>query len=162
MQQNEWNENTTLQSVLTEATTATRYSVEVNYRSNIKEVAKAFAKIALGYVSAALKQDGYHIKHVYEEEPLRILISSRNWDDGEWVGCVSFNPDHEGGCFVISKGFFNKMRKTLEIQSKKKCEGDSAADITKTMRNIMSELKGKPDRRREKLKGVPMKRGPKK
>jgi hypothetical protein len=31
-------------SLLFEATTATRYSVEVNFRSNIKEVLDAFAK----------------------------------------------------------------------------------------------------------------------
>ena len=157
-----WTENTSLKDVISEATTATRYSVEVNYRSDIKETTEAFAKIALGYVSAAMKQDGYHIKHVYEEKPLRILVSSRNWDDGEWVGTVSFNPDHDGGSFIIAKGFYNKMRKTVEIQSKQKCEGDSAASIVKMMRNIMNDLKGKPDQRKEKLKGVPMKRGPKK
>ena len=146
---------------LMEASTTTRYSVEVNYRSNLKEIAEGFAKIALGYVSAAMKQNGYHIKHVYDEKPLRILVSSRNWDDGEWVGIVTFNPDHDGGCFVVSKGFYNKDRKTTSIQSSQKCSGNSAAEITQELRNIMHDLKNKPDRHQEKLKGVPMKRGPK-
>lgn len=157
------NEGTSLQDwlLLLEASTSTRYSVEVNYRSNMKEVAESFAKIALGYVSAAMKQNGYHIKHVYDDKPIRILVSSRNWDDGEWVGIVTFNPDHEGGCFVVSKGFYNKDRKTTSIQSSHKCSGNSASEIAQELRNIMHELKDKPDRHQEKLKGVPMKRGPK-
>lgn len=146
---------------LNEGASATRYSIEVNYRSKAKEVLQAYAKIALGYVSAALKQNGFHVKHVYDEEPLRIMVSSRNWDDGEWIGIVSFNPNHEGGCFVISKGFYNKERKTASIQSSKKCSGDGAAEITKELRNMMHDLKDKPDRHREKLKAVPLKRGPK-
>lgn len=144
---------------LNEATTATRYSVEANYRSKIKEVAKAFAKICLGYVSAAMKQNDYHVKHIYDEEPIRILVSSRNWDDGEWVGIVSFNP--EKNCFVISKGFYNKDRRTVSIQSSNACTGTSAAEVVKELRNTMHALKDKPDRHREKLKRVPMKRGPK-
>ena len=160
-------ENTNLQDWvnkvmrLDEATTATRYSVEINYRSTIKEVLEHFARIVLGYVSSALKQNGYHTKQVYEANPIRLLVSSRNWDDGEWVGCVTFNPEHEGGCFVISKGFWNQERKTVSIQSTHKCSGDSAADITKDIRNIMHDLKGKPDRFKDKLKPVKLKRGPK-
>lgn len=148
-------------STLNEGATATRYSVEVNYRTKAKEALQAYAKIALGYVSAALKQSGYHVKHVYDEQPLRIMVSSRNWDDGEWIGIVSFNPDHDGGCFVISKGFYNKERKTASIQSSNKCNGDSASEITRELRNMMHDLKDKPDRHREKLKAVPLKRGPK-
>ena len=151
-----------IDQVLEEGASATRYSVEVNYRSKAKEVLQAYAKIALGYVSAALKQSGYHVKHVYDEQPLRIMVSSRNWDDGEWIGIVTFNPDHEGGCFVISKGFYNKDRRTSSVQSSKRCDGDSAAEITKELRNMMHGLKDKPDRHREKLKAVPLKRGPKK
>ena len=150
-----------IDQILNEGASATRYSVEVSFRSKAKEVLQAYAKIALGYVSAALKQSGYHVKHVYDEQPLRILVSSRNWDDGEWVGIVSFNPDHEGGCFVISKGYYNRERKTASIQSSQKCSGDSAAEITKDLRNMMHHLKDKPDRHREKLKAVPLKRGPK-
>ena len=149
-----------LSSNLNEAT-ATRYSIEVNYRSTVKEVAEMFAKICLGYVSAALKQSGYHVKHVYEDKPIRILVSSRNWDDGEWAGVVSFNSDHEGGCFVISKGFYNKDKRTVSVQSNKKCAGDSAAEIATELRNLMNTVKGEPDRQREKLKPGLLKRGPK-
>lgn len=158
----EWmGKNLLLEAILEEAVTATRYSVEVNFRSKVQEVAEAFAKICLGYVSAALKQNGFHVKHVYDERPIRVLISSRNWDDGEWVCVVTFNSEEKGGCFVVSKGFYNKERRTVAVQSTSACEGTSAADITKQVRNIMHGLKDQPDRHREKLKGVPMKRGPK-
>jgi hypothetical protein len=148
-------------SVVSEATTATRYSVEVNFRSTIKEVLHAFAKIALGYVSAAMKQNGYHVKHVYEEHPLRILVGSRNFDDGEWVGVISFNPDHDGGSFVISKGFYNRDRRSVSVQNSKKVNGDSAAAITTELRNMMHGLRDAKDRHQEKLKPIPGKRGPK-
>ena len=151
-----------LARTMNESTTATRYSVEVNFRSTMKEAASAFAKICLGYVSAALKQNGYHIKHVYEQKPIRIIVSSRNWDDGEWAGMVYFLPDHDGGTFVIAKGFYNKDSQTISIQSRKKCDGDSAADIARQLRNIMHDLKDKPDRHMEKMKKVPLRRGPKK
>ena len=146
---------------ITEGTTATRYSVECNFRSTLQEVAEAFAKIALGYVSAAMKQNNYHIKHVFDQKPIRLMISSRNWDDGEWVGMVSFNPDHEGGCFIISKGYYNKDRRTVSVQSNHKCKGFSAAEIAKELRNLMHKLRDEPDRHQEKLKPVPLKRGPK-
>lgn len=156
-------EDTTAQDWLRlwEATTATRYSVEVNYRSKVPEVLEAFAKIVLGYVSAAMKQNEYHVKHVFDVKPVRILVSSRNWDDGEWVGMASWNPEHEGGCFIISTGFYNKDRRTVSVQKTKKCDGDNAAEITKELRNLMHSLKDKPDRHRDKIKGVPLKRGPK-
>src|SRR5882672_424810 len=87
----------------------TRYSVEVNYRTKTDEVLKAAAKITLGYVSAALKKAEFHVKQVFEEEPFRIMVSARNWDDGEWVVIVSWNPQEH--CYVISKGFYNKLQK---------------------------------------------------
>lgn len=156
------NENTSLsewfESNLLEAK-GTRYSVEVNYRSKASEALDAFAKIALGYVSAAMKKNDYHVKHVFDENPMRILVSSRNWDDGEWVGVVHFNPDH--GCFIISKSFYNKFRKTVSLKGSKKCSGDSASEIAKDLKNLMHSLKDKPDRHKEKLKSVPLKRGPK-
>lgn len=151
----------TIELPLDEATSASRYSVEVNYRSQKQEVLEAFAKIVLGYVSAALKQNGFHIKHVYDEKPVRILISSRNWDDGEWVGIVYFHPEHEGGCFVMARGFYNRDIKSVSLMKKTKCKGDSAAEITAELRNLMHELKKTPDRHSEKLKGIPLKRGPK-
>jgi hypothetical protein len=108
-----------------------------------------------------MKQSGYHIKHVYESKPIRILVSSRNWDDGEWIGIVAFNPEHDKGCFVISKGFFNRDRKSVSIQSTKKCSGESAAEIVSELRTMMLSLKNEKDRHLEKLKPVPLKRGPK-
>ena len=120
----------------------TRYSIETNYRSSIDETLKAYAKITLGYVSAALKKQGYHVKHIYEVPPVRILVSSRNWDDGEWVGMVSWNPEHK--CFIVSKGFYNKDRRTVSVQNSSKCQGQSASDITKELVNIMHNLRGQP------------------
>jgi hypothetical protein len=153
----EWLEDIT---PLNEAVNTTRYSVEVNFRSKIDEVKEAFAKICLGYVSAALKQDGYHIKQVFDDKPLRILVSTRNWDNGEWVGIISYNPNHEKGSFVMSKGFYNKDRKTVSIQSNHKT-GDNAGDIVADLRNMMHSVKHQKDRHVEKLKPVPLKRGPK-
>ena len=155
-------DDTTLKEwLLQEATTASRYAVDVNYRTQTKEVAKAFAKIALGYVSAALKQNGYHTKHVYDVDPVRLMVSSRNWDDGEWIVEVHFHPDYEGGSFVVCKGFYNKDRKSANIVSSKKSEGTSAASITTEIRQVLNELKGQPDRHLEKLRPVKLKTGPK-
>jgi hypothetical protein len=92
---------------------------------------------------------------------LRILVASRNFDDGEWVGVVNFNPQHEGGAFVISKGFYNRDRRSVSVQSSKKVDGDSAAAITTELRNMMNGLKGQKDRHQEKLNPVALKRGPK-
>jgi len=150
--------NAPLVAVISESTSA-RYSVEVTYRSEIDEILDAAAKIILGYVSAAMKQNDFHTKHVYEEKPLRVVVASRNFDDGEWVGLVSYNPEHR--CFIISKGFYNKDRKTVSIQGSKKCHEKNAAEIVKELRNQMHDLKGKKDRHVEKLKAVPLKRGPK-
>jgi hypothetical protein len=137
----------------------TRYSVEVNFRTRTDEVLKNAAKITLGYASAALKKQDFHVRQVFEEEPLRILVSSRNWDDGEWACVVSWNSKEK--CYVISKGFYNKDRKTVSVQGSKKCEAENASEIVADVRNIMHHLKDQPDRRIEKLKKVPMKRGPK-
>lgn len=144
---------------LSEAADSTRYSVEVNYRTNPDEVLEAFAKIALGYVSAGIKQHDFHVKHVYADKPIRILVSSRNWDDGEWVVVVSWNDSDR--CFMLSKGFYNKDRRTVSVQHKEKCKGDNAAEMAKQVFNMMHSLKGEKDRHQEKLKPVPLKRGPK-
>jgi hypothetical protein len=141
----------------------TRYSVEINYRTKTNEVLKHAAKITLGYASAALKKQNFHVKQVFEQEPYRIMVSSRNWDDGEWVCIVSWHPEHQ--CYYISKGFYNKDRKSVSIPSKpehvQKCEADNASEIVNKVKNIMHSLKDKPDRHIEKLKKVPLKRGPK-
>lgn len=149
-------------NLLTEASsTSGRYSIEVNFRTKIKEMLESYAKISLGYVSAAMKQSGYHVKHVFDDKPVRIMVSSRNWDDGEWSVIVYFHPEHEGGCFIISKGFYNKETKSIAMQSKQKAKGNSAAEIAAELRNVMHDLKNKPDRHIQKLKGAPLKRGPK-
>ena len=148
-----------LTQVMLESVESQRYSVEVNYRTKANEVLEGYAKIVLGYVSAAVKQRGYHVKHVYTEKPIRILISSRNWDDGEWCCVITFNPEHK--CFVLSKGFYSKQHVSVHVQTSNRCANDSAADITKDVVNTMHSLKNVPDRYQEKLKAVPMKRGPK-
>lgn len=137
----------------------TRYSVEVNFRTTVDEVLTHYSKVCLGYVSAALKKMDFHIRPVFEEEPYRIMISKRNWDDGEWVCVVSWNPNKK--CFIISKGFFNKDRNSVSINSEEDCRLENASEIAKHVRNIMHDLKDKPDRHVEKLKKVPLKRGPK-
>jgi len=144
---------------LDEGAEATRYSIEVNYRTTADETLESFAKIALGYVSAGVKQNNYHVKHVYTEKPVRIMVSSRNWDDGEWVVLVSWHDKDR--CFVLSKGFYNKDRHTVSVQGSEKCKGESAAEITKAVINMLHSLKGVKDRHQEKLKPVPLKRGPK-
>ena len=144
------------QEIMTEADT--RYSVEVNYRTKTTEILHNAAKITLGYASAALKKAEFHVKQVFEEEPLRILVSTRNWDDGEWVCVVSWNPKEHS--YLISKGFFNKDRKSVSVQQTHKLEVESAAQITDAVRNMMHNLKDVPDRHIEKLKKIPLKRGP--
>ena len=138
-----------------------RYSVEVNYRTKTKEVLEGFAKIALGYVSAGLKKNGYHVKQVFEN-PIRIIVSSRNWDDGEWVGMITYSSKEDSGCFIMSKGFYNKDKRTVSIQSSDKCKNDNPADMVKDLMNMMHGLRGKPDRHQEKMNPVKLKRGPKK
>lgn len=142
-----------------ESVDVSRYSIAINYRTEPEEVLDSYAKISLGYVSAGIKQYGYHTKHVYSEEPFRLLVSSRNWDDGEWVGIVSW--DHKNKCFVMSKGYFNKINKSVSVISTKKCAGKKAGDVVKELHSMMQDLKEEPDRHREKLNPVKLKRGPK-
>lgn len=144
---------------LNESSGKSRYSVEINYRTDLDEVMSAYAKICLGYVSAAMKNWNFHIKQFLDNGPLRIMISSRNWDDGEWVACISWNSRLR--CFVISKGFYNKDRKSISVQSNSRIKDTDAAGIAQEARNVMHSLKDKPDRHQEKLKPVPLKRGPK-
>jgi hypothetical protein len=136
-----------------------RYSVEVNFRTKTDEVLHQAAKITLGYASAALKKADMHVRQVFEEKPLRIMVSARNWDDGEWVVLVSWNPDNKH--YVISKGFYNKDRKSVSVQQTKVSHAENAAEIANDVKNMMHSLKDTPDRHVQKLKKVPLKRGPK-
>lgn len=146
------------ENLLTEV--STRYSVEVNFRTNLKEAMDHFSKLVLGYVMAALKQHNYHVKHVYSVKPYRILISTRQWDDGEWVGIVTYNEEHN--CFIFTPGVYSKMRGTASYSpnGSKKCMGTSAAEITKEVLNHMEDVKKKPVRDGERLKPINRKRGP--
>jgi hypothetical protein len=138
-----------------------RYSVEVNYRTSKKEVLDSWAKLVLGFVSAALQREGYHVKHIYTEKPFRILVSTNNWDDGAWTCVLLYNPEKE--CFVVSSGFWNKDRRTISIQrDTDKCAEDTASGLVQRLLNFMYELKKREPRRINTLKPAPMKRGPKK
>lgn len=136
-----------------------RYSIDTNFRTTVDDALESYAKISLGYVSAAMKKMGFHIKQIYNEKPIRVMVSSRNWDDGEWVAMVTWNPHHK--CFFVSKGFYNKDRKSISIQSTDRCKEESASEIVKKIRNMLHGLRHKPDRHHPKLKSVPLKRGPK-
>lgn len=137
-----------------------RYSVEVNYRTTASEVKEGFAKLLLGYVSAALKERGYHAKKIFNQMPYRIIVSSHNWVDGEWVLIVSYNSNMD--CFILSKGFFNKDRETVTVQSNEKCAGHSASEIFKNVFNRMDGIRNDPPHHIGGLKGVKNKTGPQK
>jgi hypothetical protein len=138
-----------------------RYSVEVNYRTKTSEVLDAFAKIALGYVSASLKKNGYHVRQVFDEKPIRIIVSSRNWDEGEWVGMISHKSEGSGGHFLMSNGFYNRDRRTVSVQRTQRCSDDNPAGMAKELVNMMYGLRNKKDRQKEELKPAQLKRGPK-
>jgi len=147
-------------NVLSEAIEHTRYSVEINYRTKKEDVLSGFAKITLGYVSAALKKEGYHVKLIFDEEPYRIIVTARNWDDGGWCALISYN--HKLDMFVLSKGFYNKSKKTVSVVDSEKIGGDlNASSMTYKLKNVMDDIKHKPDNHKEKLKGINLKRGPK-
>ncbi|NCA14845.1 MAG: hypothetical protein EBS89_12080, partial [Proteobacteria bacterium] len=56
---------------LVEAVETSRYAIDVNYRTTGEEALEGFAKICLGYISAAMKGHGFHTKHVFTEKPTR-------------------------------------------------------------------------------------------
>ena len=160
---NEWLEHRDLgkdaEKILTEAMQTSRYSVEVNYRTKIDEVTDNFAKLAIGYVSAGMKNCGFHCKVLFTSKPFRAMISTRNWDDGEWVGVICFN--HDTLKFVIAKGTYNKVKKTVSIEHSKVADGCSAAELVRELRNMMEELKKKEPRGSSTLEPADLKRGPK-
>jgi len=136
-----------------------RYSVEVNYRTNLDEAIDSFVKLCLGYVSAGLKNCGYHCKTVLNNKPYRLLVGSRNWDDGEWVGVITF--DTKTKAFMISQGSYNKDKKTVSISKTNKSEAISAGDLVKEARTLMEKLKRTDPVRIGTLDPVKLKRGPK-
>lgn len=143
-----------------ESTQNTRYSVEVNYRTTKDQTLSNYAKIVLGYVSAALKKAEFHVKMVFSEKPLRVIVSARNWDDGGWVGIISFNEKLQ--MFIVSKGYYNKDKKTVNVVNSQKYDGEeNAAGLAAELKKMMTNLKHEPDKHKEKLKGVNLKRGPK-
>jgi hypothetical protein len=139
----------------------TRYSIEVNFRTKLPEALEGYAKIALGFVSAALKKADFHVKQVFDDGLIRILVSTRNWDDGEWVVVLSWNPHHKA--FVMTPGYYNKLNKSVSFKKDAPTvlQSDSPSELTKLVKDAMEKLKDVPDRHIEKLKKVPLKRGPK-
>lgn len=136
-----------------------RYSVEVNYRTELSEVTDAFAKLVLGYVSAAIKNCGYHCKILLNTKPYRVLACVRNWDDGEWVSLAVF--DHKKHQFIMAEGSYNKVKKTVTIAKSEKSDHKSASDIVREMRNTLERLKKTDPIRSSALKPVKLKTGPK-
>lgn len=130
---------------LNEGSQNSRYSVEVNFDTTKDDCLTAYAKIMIGYVSAAMKKMNYHVKLVFSHKPLRLIVASRNWDDGEWVGMVSYNDEKDH--FTISKGFYNKLNKTVAIQETEVLENPVNAKIMSLkLRDMMKDLEGKKDR----------------
>jgi hypothetical protein len=142
---------------------ASRYSVEINYRTTFDEVVDNWAKLVLGYVSAALKNEDYSVKRVFEdhEKPYRIIVSSNKngsgFADGEWVGVITHNAKE--GCFFVSKGFYRKETKNVVVTQTKKCDMKSASEIFKDFKTFMTKLKKEPPRS-QKLKPVKGQTGP--
>ena len=69
-----------------------------------------------------------------------------------------WNPQDK--CYIMSKGFYNKDRKSVSVQQSKKSDAVNASQITQELKNMMHSVKDQPDRHVEKLKKVPLKRGP--
>lgn len=146
-------------NIINEAVETSRYAVDVNYRTTMEEANHGFAKIALGYVSAALKKMNFHVKLVFSDTPIRIIISSRNWDDNEWVGMISYNS--KLGFFVLSKGYYNRSKKTVTVMSSSKIDGPvNASNMTEKMKKAMDDLKEAPPRKNSEIQ-MNLKRGPK-
>jgi hypothetical protein len=146
-------------SLLNEKVEASRYAVEVDFKTTADEANFGFAKIALGYVSSCLKKMGYHVKLVFTEKPLRVIVSSRNWDDGEWVGVISYNSQYN--TFVLSKGNFNKSDKTVSLKSSQYMQKPfSGKNLSEKLKSVMDELKKEKNVKKPEIV-INLKRGPK-
>lgn len=145
--------------LLNEKVEASRYAVEVDFMTTLDQASHGFAKIALGYVSSCLKKLGYHCRLVFTEKPLRVIVSSRNWDDGEWVGMITYNENL--GMFILSKGYYNKLDKTVDIQSKKQLDKPySGQNMSEKLKSMMMDLKKEKAREPHQI-SINLKRGPK-
>jgi hypothetical protein len=145
--------------ILNEKVEASRYAVEVDFTTTLDQASHGFAKIALGYVSSCLKKLGYHCRLVFTEKPLRVIVSSRNWDDGEWIGMITYNETL--GMFILSKGFYNKLDKTVDIQSKKQIDKPySGQHMAEKLKSMMIDLKKEKPRMPQQVT-INLKRGPK-
>jgi hypothetical protein len=130
---------------LNEGSQNSRYSVEVNFDTTKDDCLISYAKIMLGYISAAMKKMNYHVKLIFSQKPLRLIVASRNWDDGEWVGMVSYNEQKDH--FTISKGFYNKLNKTVSVEETKILDNPINAKIlSHKLRDMMKDLEGTKDR----------------
>jgi hypothetical protein len=146
-------------SLFNEKVEASRYAVEIDFRTTMDEANFGFAKIALGYVSSCLKKMGYHVKLVFAEKPLRVIISTRNWDDGEWVGLISYNSSLN--TFVLSKGYFNKSDKSVTLKKSVDIEKPySGQNMSEKLKSLMDFLKKEPKVKPPEIT-VSLKRGPK-
>lgn len=125
--------------LLNEYADTSRYSIEVNFKTSPEEVLEAYAKISLGYVSSAIKKLGFHTKHVYTESPIRLMISSGKWEEGEKIIIVSWDKSNK--CFALSNGLYNKTKKTVSIKKVEKCQGKDAAEIYGEVFNKLQEVK---------------------
>lgn len=128
-----------LGGLIQEDVKSSRYSIEINYRSKQQEVLGAFAKLLLGYISASLKKKDFHIKHVFTEEPYRILVSHRGWEDGEWISGIAYNSNLN--TFILAKGFYNTEKRAIIVQEKKKAQGTSASEIAEELLDFLESTK---------------------
>lgn len=141
--------------------TGVRYAVDVNYRTNMSEVLDHFSQLSLGYLKKALNNHGYNVKQVYSAKPYRLIVSTRQWQDREWVGVVNF--DEETAHFVWHEAVYDKGRKTAKIPEghSKKLKGRSASSLFEEVHPMLKELKDRPLRYGEPMNPAPRKRGPK-
>ena len=139
---------------------STRYSIEVNYRSHIDQILNSYAKIVLGYASAALKRDRLHVKQVFDDPVPRILVSSSDWNDGTWTIVSNWNKDLKS--FIISRGFYRKDLKQVSKQGEsRKSNASSSSELVSDIKEEMGKVKELPDRHIDPLKKVKLKTGPK-
>lgn len=151
-------EDTTLTNVLSsflssqllnEDRQVSRYSIEVNYRTTAKEVKKSFAILVLGYVMASMKRNNFFVKHVYETDVPRIIVTEKGWEDGRFV--VSLYFCLVSNKFIFAEGIYRKRlyQKNASYQPEKVTEikteptnHTSASALSEEMLNRLHRIKG--------------------